>query len=123
MKYLVASLFIIPGLINFAPIVGALSNEHISRLYQIENLSPDVALLLRHRAFLFGIIGVFLICSAFQMNLRTPATLAALVSMVSFTVLVFVLETSNPNLIRVAWIDIVATVVLLFGYFLHTRLK
>ena len=57
------------------------------------------------------------------MNLRTPATLAALVSMVSFTVLVFVLETSNPNLIRVAWIDIVATVVLLFGYFLHIRLN
>ena len=123
MKYLVATLFIIPGLINFAPIVGALSNKHIANLYQVKHLSPDIALLLRHRAFLFGIVGALLICSAFQVTIRAHATIAALVSMVSFIILVFAMETSNPSLIKIAWIDVVATIVLLLGFFLHTRLN
>ena len=121
MKYLIASLFIIPGVINFAPIVGALSNERLSRLYLITDIPSDIALLLRHRAFLFGIVGAFIIYSAFQSNLRPYATLAGLVSMISYVVLVFTLKTSNPNLINVAWIDVVAIIVLTLGYLLHLR--
>ena len=121
MNYLIASLFVIPGLINFAPIIGALSNEHLSKLYLVTDLSPDIALLLRHRAFLFGIVGAFILYSAFQINLRTYATIAGLISMVSFVVLVFALKTSNPSLIKVAWIDIVAIIILIAGYLLHIR--
>ena len=121
MNYLIASLFVIPGLINFAPIIGALSNEHLSKLYLVTDISPDIALLLRHRAFLFGIVGAFILYSAFQINLRTYATIAGLISMVSFVVLVFALKTSNPSLIKVAWIDIVAIIILIAGYLLHIR--
>ena len=121
MNYLIASLFVIPGLINFAPIIGALSNEHLSKLYLVTDLSPDIALLLRNRAFLFGIVGAFIIYSAFQTNLRPYATVAGLISMVSFVVLVFALKTSNPSLIKVAWIDIIAIIILIAGYLLHIR--
>ena len=121
MNYLIASLFVIPGLINFAPIIGALSNEHLSKLYLVTDISPDIALLLRHRAFLFGIVGASIFYSAFQTNLRSYATIAGLISMVSFVVLVFALKTSNPSLIKVAWIDIIAIIILIAGYLLHIR--
>lgn len=119
MKQLIAALFIIPGLINFAPILGVLSNEHLAKLYLVNNLNPDIALLLRHRALLFGIVGAFIFYSAFQTHLRTYATIAGLVSMVSFVILVFTLNTSNPSLIKVAWIDVGAIIILIAGYLLH----
>ena len=121
MKQLIAALLIVPGLINFAPILGALSNEHLAKLYLVDNLNPDVALLLRHRALLFGIVGAFIIYSAFQPHLRPYATIAGLVSMVSFVILVFALNTSNPSLIKVAWIDVGAIIILVVGSLLHFR--
>lgn len=121
MKQLIAALFIVPGLINFAPILGALSNEHLAKLYLVDNLNPDVALLLRHRALLFGIVGAFIVYSAFQPHLRPYATIAGLVSMVSFVILVFALNTSNPSLIKVAWIDVGAIIILVVGSLLHFR--
>lgn len=121
MNYVIAVLFLIPGLINFIPIIGSVSSDQLSRLYQIENISTDVELLLRHRAFLFGIVGLLIMVSAFQPVIRTHATLAGLVSMVSFIVLVMMLNISNPSLVRIAWIDVFAIVCLSAGYLLHLR--
>ena len=121
MKILATIFFLIPGVINFAPVVGALSAKQLTRLYQIDNLSQDLELLLRHRAFLFGIIGTFIIISAFQPNLRIHATIAGLVSMVSFIVLAFTLNIDNPSLVKIVWVDVFAIVVLLVGFTLHIR--
>ena len=121
MKYLISLLFFVPGLINFTPIIGSISKERLSRLYEIENLSSDLELLLRHRAFLFGIVGALIITAAFQTAIRLHAFIAGSVSMVSFVVLVFSLKTSNPSLAKVAWIDVFAIVLLVMAYLLHVR--
>ncbi|MDA1075725.1 MAG: phosphopantetheine adenylyltransferase [Proteobacteria bacterium] len=119
MSYLISVLFIIAGLINFAPLIGARSNEQLTKLYQIDILDQNVGVLLRHRAFLFGIVGAIIILAAFLPALRLTATIAGLISMVSYIVLVFAMRTSNPNLVRVAWIDVFATFALLLGFALH----
>ena len=119
MSYLTSLLFLIAGAINFIPISGAVSGEQLDKLYQIGVVSPDVGLLLRHRAFLFGIVGSIIIVAAFVPSLRLVATISGLVSMVSFIVFVFATKNSNPNLIQIAWIDVGATLVLLLGFAVH----
>ncbi len=121
MRYLIIILFLVPGIFNFIPVVGVISNQQLSRLYQVSSLSVDLALLLRHRALLFGIVGGYMIYAAFQESLRNHAAVMGLVSMVSFIVLVFMLKTSNPSLVRLAYIDAVLTLMLLSGYVLHLR--
>ena len=118
MNYLIAFLFIVAGLINFAPITGVFADQ-LDKLYQIGDISTDVELLMRHRAILFGIVGAIILAAAFVPGLRLAATIAGLVSMLSFIALVFAGENSNPNLIQIAWIDVGATLALLLGFILH----
>ena len=121
MKHLTTALFVIPGIINFIPVIGVFSNERLAQLYQIDPLDTDLALLLRHRAVLLGIVGALLIVSAFQIHIRTQATIAGMISMVSFLVLMAMLEISNPALVKVAWMDVLAIAMLALGYLLHVR--
>ena len=118
MNYLIASLFVVAGLINFAPISGVFADQ-LNKLYLVGDISTDVELLMRHRAILFGIVGAIILAAAFLPGLRLAATIAGLVSMLSFIALVFAGENSNPNLIQIAWIDVGATLALLLGFTLH----
>jgi hypothetical protein len=119
MSYLTSFLFLVAGAINFAPLSGAISSEQLERLYHIGAASPDVELLLRHRAILFGIVGSIIIVAAFIPSLRLVATISGLVSMVSFIVLVFATKSGSASLVQIAWIDVVATLILLLGFALH----
>ncbi len=64
MQRLTAALFIVVGLINFAPIGGLLSAELLANSYGITAPHGDLLILLRHRALLFGIVGGLLIVAA-----------------------------------------------------------
>jgi hypothetical protein len=119
MSYLISFLFLVAGAINLAPVSGAISSEQLERLYHIGAASSDVELLLRHRAILFGIVGSIIIVAAFVPGLRLTATLSGLVSMVSFIVLVFATKSGSASLVQIAWIDVVATLILLLGFALH----
>ena len=119
MDHLISLLFLVAGAINLAPLSGALSSKRLQGLYRIGPISSDVELLLRHRAFLLGIVGSVIVFAAFLPDIRLVATISGLVSMISFIVLVLVLKSGNPQLIRVAWIDVAATLILLLGLVLH----
>ena len=121
MKYLIPLLFIIPALINLLPVFGVLSADNLNRLYDTGTLSSDLALLMRHRAVLFGIVGVLLLYAAFEPSARTIAALAGLVSMVSFVLLVYFDAAPNAKLVRIGWIDVAASLPLLVGLVLHWR--
>ena len=57
MDLVVAILFAIAAAVNLAPVAGVASNRRIESLYQVEVRDPNLAILLRHRALLFGIAG------------------------------------------------------------------
>ena len=119
MGYLSFSLFLVVGVINFVPLTGVVSAGQLHKLYQIGATSPDVELLMRHRALLFGIVGSIIIAAAFIPGIRLIATLTGLVSMVSFVALVFATKSRNSKLVRIAWIDVGATIALLLGFAGH----
>ena len=58
-----AALFAIPGLINLYPLVGVLGAKQLESLYGVDVAAPDLALLLRHRAVLFGLLGALLLAA------------------------------------------------------------
>jgi hypothetical protein len=105
--------FSIVGLINLLPVMGVISNSRLTALYGIEVATTDLSLLLRHRAVMLGVIGSLLIVCAWKKNLRVAAAISAMVSMLSYIALAFNLEVVNEQLLRTAWVDTGAVVVLL----------
>ena len=122
-QHLITGLYLIVGLINFAPLMGVLGQDQLSALYQIPEQSKDMLLLLQHRAVLFGIIGGFIMLSAFQPKHRLAASIMGLISMLSFILLYHLLEPLNSSLTKVYWIDVIASGMLIVAVILGAQEK
>ncbi len=104
---------ILTGAIHLAPSIGALGSNRLTALYGIPIDGPDLAILMRHRAVLFGILGALLIAGAVRASLRNAALLAGLTSVVSFLVLAITTGRYNARLGGIVAADVVALVLLL----------
>lgn len=120
MQMLGKGLMILAGAINLLPVFGMLSAARVQRLYDVAFAGPDVAILLRHRALLFGIVGALLIAGALRTELRLAAVLAGLASMAGFLVFAALEGGYNEALRRVVLIDIIGIAALALGYALLT---
>ncbi len=121
MRYFIAFAYLLAAVINLAPGVGVISNDVLSQLYGIAVASPELSLLLRHRAVLFALVGALLLAAVFQQQLRTQAGIIGLISMLSYLVLFGLIGADNESLLTVAWIDAVAASFLIAGFGLHLR--
>lgn len=114
METIAAVFLAVVGLINFVPVVGVRSARTLSRMYGIPVREEDVdlAILLRHRAVMLGLVGGFMIYAAFVPSLQPIAIVIGLLSMVSF--IAFARTTPRPNrsVSKVAAIDVGASVLL-----------
>jgi len=121
MDKVTGTLFLIVGFINFAPLIGVLGPEKLNSLYNITLVSPEVTLLMQHRAILFGIVGGLLIAASIIKPLRLAASIAGFLSMVSY---IFLIESSNmmsTTLNQIAIIDAVALLLLVLAVAGHYR--
>ena len=121
MKPVITMLFIIAGLVNFAPITGMLSADMLASAYGITAPDGDLLILLRHRALLFGIVGGLLLVAAFRRHLQPAAIVAGMVSMIGFIALVLMDGGHGDKLQRLVLIDIGAVVALALAAFLRLR--
>ncbi len=101
-------LLLVAGLINFIPVLGILSGERIAQAYGVDIQGHDLTLLLRHRAFLFGLIGGFLLYSLIAPAMQWPAIIMATISMLGFLYLAWDLAPVNEQIARVVIADLVA---------------
>ncbi len=115
---IITGLYLIVGLINFAPLVGVLGANKLTELYGITELSADMLLLMQHRAVLFGIIGGFILLAAFKPNHRPVASIMGMISMISFIILSHLSGPLSEQLVKVYWIDIAAIILLLIAMLL-----
>ncbi len=112
MSIVVSAIFVVVGLLNFVPVIGAISSSRLEGLYGIRVSDPNLLVLLRHRAILFGLLGSFLVLAGFCPSLQYLAGAAGLVSMLSFVLLA---PLSAPLLVeirKVSRVDIVASALL-----------
>ena len=66
MRHLITASLILVGIIHLLPVVGVLSAERLSALYGLQISEPNLLILMRHRAVLFALLGVFLIVASFK---------------------------------------------------------
>lgn len=113
MQTLSTILICFAGLINFLPVVGALSKNRIEALYDIKVEDGNYEILMRHRGVLFGVIGTLMIVSAFDTTLRPAGYAAGFTAMLGYLLLAVIIPTHNTNIRRVAKVDVIATAALL----------
>ena len=119
LRYLIPAMLILVGMIHLLPLSGVLGSERLASLYGISFSEPNLVILMRHRAVLFGALGVFLIFAAFRPRFRTVAFIAGFVSVVSFLGIAGTASSYNEQLGRVVTADVVALICLVVGSVAH----
>ena len=115
MRYLVSASLVVAGIIHLLPLSGAMSAERLATLYGLDFSEPNLSILMRHRAVLFGMFGAFLVLAAFKPSLQAIAFVAAFVSVLSFLLLAWSSGGYNTLVGRVVTADLVALVALVIG--------
>lgn len=108
-------ILILAGLIHLIPAVAVLGERSLVMLYELAPMDANVRLLLRHRAVLFALLGLFLIYAAWAPALQSPAIIAGFVSVASFIVLYWLEGPHNAALQKVAVIDAVIALLLVLA--------
>lgn len=122
MNKVITTMLIIVAVIHLLPVSGVLSAERLTVLYGLTFSEPNIEILMRHRAVLFGILGVFILYAAFKPALYLSALLAAGVSLVSFLYLAWSVG-YNDQIARVYLVDVVALVCVLIGLVVYLLQK
>lgn len=124
MEYLYRLILLVTGLVHLLPFSLAFFANRIPNSYGVSINDPNMQLLLRHRAFLFGIIGFGLIFSAIKKKYYLAASVVGLVSMASFVCLFYWIGDINAQLQSVMRVDLlVGAALLLITLVYHERRK
>lgn len=115
MRYLVTAMLVVVAVIHLLPLSGVLGAERLAALYGLRFDDPNLALLMRHRAVLFGLLGAFLLWAAFVPSLQALALIGGFASVASFLWLAWSSGGYNAALGRVVTADVVALVCLVVG--------
>ena len=70
MRHLVSAMLIVVAIIHLLPLMGVLGGTRLNALYGIPLDEPNLAILMRHRAVLFGLLGAFFLYEAFRPALQ-----------------------------------------------------
>lgn len=103
------------GLIHLLPLAGVLGADKLAALYGIPIAGPDLAILMRHRALLFGLIGALCLMAAWREPLQWAALLIGLASVLSFLALAWGTGGYNAAIGRVVMVDVIAALLLVAG--------
>ena len=115
MRYLISVTLIITGIIHLLPLSGVLGADRLSALYGTTLSDPNLVILMRHRAVLFGILGLFFVFAAFRPTLQPLAFLAGFISVISFLWLAWSTGNYNMQINRIVVADLVALGSLIVG--------
>ena len=115
MRHLVSAMLVVVGVIHLLPLSGVLGSERLAALYGLPFDETNLAILMRHRAVLFGLLGLFLCFAAFRPAWQTIAFVAGFISVVSFLWLAWAVGGYNASLARVVVADVVALACLVIG--------
>lgn len=119
MRYIVPAMLFITGVVHLLPLSGVLGSEQLASLYGVAAAEPNLAILMRHRAVLFGLIGSFMLIAVFRPALRTSAIVGGFVSVASFLYFAAAVGNYNAQIGRVVAVDIVALVCLVAAAIAH----
>ena len=112
MEKIIAGLLILVGIIHLLPVSGVLGAERLSALYGLSLSDPNLLILMRHRALLFGLLGLFMVYAAFKPSIQPLAFFAGFLSVVSFIAIAWSVGGYNEAVRKVVIADVVAVIAL-----------
>src|SRR5687768_2512449 len=116
MVWVLRAALLLVGLIHLGPLVGVFGPERLQGLYGLAITEPNLLILMRHRAVMFGLLGGLMLAALFVPRLQPWALVLALVSAAAFDLLVYGgAGGHNANLAKVALVDVAAVVFALAG--------
>jgi hypothetical protein len=121
MRFVVPSVLLLVALIHALPLAGVVSAAKLSSLYGISIQDPNLEILMRHRAVMFGLLAGFLAYAAFHRHLHSLALVAAAVSVVAFLALALSVGGYNPALSTVVKADMLALGLLVMAAVVHLQ--
>lgn len=119
MHRMVSAMLIVVAIIHLLPLSGVLGADRLEALYGVALDDPNLIILMRHRAVLFGLLGAGLLIAAARPALHGAALIAAAVSVASFLALAALAERYDAAIGRVVAADIVAAVAIGIGAGAH----
>lgn len=119
MQYILSAALVLVAIIHLLPLAGVLGARQLQQLYGVPVAEPNLEILMRHRAVLFGLLGGFMLVAAFYQPLQPAAWVMGFVSVLSFLGLARSVGAYNTQLRRVVVADVVALVALLIGATAH----
>jgi len=115
MRYLISAMLLIVGIIHLLPLSGVFGGEKLYQLYGLALDETNIAILMRHRAVLFGILGLFFVFAAFKPSYQPLAFIAGFASVVSFLLLARSAGEYNAQIARVFAADMIALLCLIIA--------
>jgi len=115
----IAVIFVLVGLLNAWPIIGALGGRQLRGLYGLRFDDPNLLTLMQHRAVLLGLIGLFLIVAAFRRELQPAGFVLGFASMLSFVVFARLQDEASRFISKVAMADMAGSALLLVALALY----
>ena len=119
MNRLVPITLLLVAVLHALPVMGVFGEARLSALYGVDVHEPNLALLLRHRAVLFGLLAVLLAMAALRPALHGAGLLAGLASVGAFLLLALLEGPLNAPLAAVVRLDIAALILLLAAGLVH----
>lgn len=107
-RWIVSGLLIAVGLLNVAPAFVFFAPQRSEALYGIALTDANMAVVMRHRAIMLGLLGAAMIYAAFRRDVVVPVVVAALVGKAAFLLLVYSIAGTGAELKSVAMFDLVA---------------
>lgn len=108
-----ALLLLAVGALHLLPVIGVLGPPRLQQMYGVTVDDPSLAILLRHRAVLFAIVGGVLVIGAAHAPWRMLALTVGLISVLSFLLLAKLEGGGNDAIQNVVRMDIAALLGLL----------
>ncbi|PXX41514.1 phosphopantetheine adenylyltransferase [Undibacterium pigrum] len=115
LSHVVSAGLVVAGLVHLAPVAGCLGQTQLAALYGININGPDTEILLRHRAVLFGMSGVFMLWAAAKSEMQWLALATGLLSVISFLAIATMVGGYNGAIGRVVMVDGVVLFVLVIA--------
>ena len=110
---LTTAALLLAALIHLLPLPGLLGAGTLQTLYGLPAPDPASELLLRHRAWMFGLFGLALVLAVWRPEWRNPAVSLVLLSDLGFLLLALIPTSSlNAALQRVLIFDLVSIALL-----------
>tara|TARA_R110002074_G_scaffold48777_4_gene124670 strand:+ start:505 stop:879 length:375 start_codon:yes stop_codon:yes gene_type:complete len=119
MNIAIASILLLVGFLNFYPLIGLQGSARLAALYGLPVDGADLAILMRHRALMFGLVGGFIMSAAFVPEWRGLAFAVGFISMLGFVALAWAEGGYNGFVAKVVMADIVGSLALLVALVLH----